>query len=70
VRLADGFCQACGREVPVIGVEYEHGPEHYDGVSEWACVVCHRREGRWTGRVLQEGDVEPPHGESRPQTGG
>lgn len=62
-RLAKGFCQACGRETQVLGVEYEiTDRNHYDGISEWKCLVCGRREGRWTGRVLQGGDSEPRFG--------
>jgi hypothetical protein len=43
----------------VIGVEYSHGsPQRYDGVSEYMCPSCGRREGRWTGKVLAEGEEE------------
>lgn len=62
LKLAQSYCQACGAEVHVIGMEYTDGPERYDGISEWVCTQCGRREGRWTGRVLQEGDVEPRYG--------
>jgi hypothetical protein len=43
----------------VIGVEYQFG---YDGISEWNCPGCGYREGRWTGRELQEGETEPRYG--------
>lgn len=46
----------------VLGVEYSEGPERYDGVSEWVCPDCGRREGRWTGRHLTGTDVEPRFG--------
>lgn len=47
----------------VVGVEYPYGhPDRYDGVSEWLCPDCGVREGRWTGRVLGDGDTEPRHG--------
>jgi hypothetical protein len=47
----------------VIGVEYDYtSPESYDGISEWVCPDCGRREGRWTGRVLTGTDVEPRFG--------
>lgn len=51
------------RYTQVIGVEYlmTH-PNHYDGVSEWQCPFCGYREGRWTGRALQEGESEPRYG--------
>jgi hypothetical protein len=47
----------------VIGVEYDYtSPERYDGVSEWRCPRCGRREGRWTGKVLAEGEFEKRFG--------
>jgi hypothetical protein len=50
----------------VIGVEYAYDdPGHYDGVSEWRCPDCGRREGRWSGRPLQGDDFERPFGRSR-----
>lgn len=62
-KLADGFCQGCGEPREVIMVEYDGmHPDHYDGVSEYRCLTCDRREGRWSGRVLQEGDTEPRYG--------
>jgi hypothetical protein len=43
----------------VIGVEYPYGvPERHDGVSEWMCPDCGRREGRFSGKVLAEGELE------------
>lgn len=49
----------------VIGVEYAYdNPNHYDGVSEWVCPDCKYREGRWTGRELAEGELEPRFGET------
>lgn len=39
----------------VIGVEYPGG---YDGVSEWVCPDCGRREGRFSGKVLTGDDKE------------
>lgn len=47
----------------VIGVEYGYdSPERYDGVSEWRCPDCGRREGRWSGKVLQDDELEPRFG--------
>lgn len=64
--LADGYCARCDQAVMAIGVEYTHdSPEHYDGVSEWQCSRCGRREGRWTGSVLTGGASEPRLGEER-----
>ena len=47
----------------MIGVEY-YGmhPNHYDGVSEWKCAVCHKRFGRWTGKEIKVGESEKPFG--------
>lgn len=46
-----------------IGVEYVYGsPNRYDGVSEWLCPECEVRVGRWTGKVLAEGEQEPRFG--------
>lgn len=39
----------------VIGVEYQG---EYDGVAEWVCPDCGRREGRFTGKVLGDGETE------------
>lgn len=65
-KLEDGYCVRCDKAVLAIGVEYSHdSPEHYDGVSEWNCPNCGRREGRWTGRVLTGGASEPRLGEER-----
>lgn len=68
--LCDDYCAGCnetkrqqgadGREYSrIIGVEYQGG---YDGVSEWRCPDCGRREGRWSGKVLQDGETEPRYG--------
>lgn len=69
---ADRRCDGCGADLRdgeysrVIGVEYAYGsPERYDGVSEWRCPYCGRREGRWSGRVLVHGEVEPRFGDVR-----
>jgi hypothetical protein len=65
-KLADGYCRHCDKTVMVIGVEYDYNhPERYDGVSEWNCPSCGRREGRWTGSVLTDGSSEPRLGEER-----
>lgn len=67
--LADDYCAGCnetkrysadGKEYSkVIGVEYQGC---YDGVSEWRCPDCGRREGRWSGKVLGEGEFEERYG--------
>lgn len=64
--LADGYCARCDKNIMPIGVQYSYDhPESYDGVSEWVCGECGRREGRWTGAVLTEGASEPRHGVER-----
>jgi hypothetical protein len=68
-------CPKCGGNI--IMVEY-HGLEkyHYDGVSEYNCVnalryedgvepTCDWRVGRWCGRKLEKGEVEPPFCEGK-----
>jgi len=61
--LADNFCHGCNIPVNAIGAEYAYGsPERYDGISEYQCPECGRREGRWTGNVLQDGEAEPRFG--------
>lgn len=53
-------CTRCGSE-NIVGVEYSHDhPEHYDGVSEWECLACGLRRGRWTGSILATGDADKP----------
>lgn len=47
-----------------IGIEY-YGmhPQHYDGISEFQCMSCSRRWGRWTGReLIARDDYEPRYG--------
>lgn len=65
--LADGYCARCDQTVMPEGVCYSEGhPEaRSDGVnevSEWKCLRCGRREGRWTGKVLTGGASEPLFG--------
>jgi hypothetical protein len=67
--LCDDYCASCnetkryvGDEQEysrVLGVEYQGG---YDGISEWRCPDCGRREGRWSGKVLGKGETEPRYG--------
>lgn len=55
-------CPKCG-SLDVGGVEYTYDcPEHYDGVSEWHCLKCHTRWGRWTNKILGEHEVEKVKG--------
>lgn len=54
-------CPECDTELG--GVEYRYDdPDHYDGVSEWACPLGHIRYGRWSGKILKDGDWEGRYG--------
>lgn len=64
--LVEGYCQRCDKFVTAFAIEYPHDhPEHYDGVSEYQCPRCGRREGRWTEAVLTGGSSEPRLGEEK-----
>lgn len=55
-------CPKCGSH-EIGGVEYAyHHPERYDGISEWYCLKCTYREGRWSGKELAEGEAEKRYG--------
>lgn len=59
------YCESCRNTDPkhTIGVEYEPGhPERYDGVSEWVCNLCGARTGRWSRKILQDGEAETRFG--------
>jgi len=46
-----------------MAIEYAYNhPEHYDGISEWACESCGVRIGRWSGKVLKDGEIEKRFG--------
>jgi hypothetical protein len=58
----DNSCGACGA-CDWIGVEYGYPcPERYDGVSEWKCRACGARWGRWTRKLLKDGELEKRYG--------
>lgn len=65
-RECSAHCCKNGQRGPfshLVGMEYPYGsPERYDGVSEWFCPSCETRWGRWTGKVLTDGQVEPRFG--------
>lgn len=47
----------------IVGVEYNYtDPYRYDGISEWDCMDCKYRQGRWTEKELKDGVQEPPFG--------
>ncbi len=50
----------------VVWVEYGwRSQNHYDGVSEIDCKDCKKRYGRWSKKVLAEGEEEPPYGRKK-----
>jgi len=54
-------CPECKEHM--IGVEYWYtSPNRYDGVSEWMCLPCDIRIGRWSGKRLAEGEEEKRFG--------
>ena len=44
----------------LILVDYSHLPKHqaYDGWAELKCPICNFRIGRWSGKILKEGEFE------------
>lgn len=46
------------------GLQYCLTPQDYDGISEWFCPQdgCRYRIGRWSGAVLQTGEIERRYG--------
>lgn len=50
-------CPKCQK--PMIGVEYPYNhPQYYDGISEWDCLSCDLRLGRWTLKTLTGDECE------------
>lgn len=59
-------CPKCGKSFSLY-VEYAYGSiERYDGVSERVCKPCDIRVGRWSGKILKDGEVEVRYGEGDP----
>lgn len=58
-------CLGC-KSNNVLMVEYSYAdPYRYDGISEIDCNHCHKRYGRWTGKILEQGEKEPPYGDPK-----
>ena len=57
-------CPKCHAEL--WGVEYCLTPCDYDGVSEWKCMDCGYRVGRWSGKELHDGELEGRYGRDTP----
>lgn len=66
----DKKCDKCGaKDWICVQYAYPH-PDRYDGVSEIRCQQCGTRYGRWTDRILEIGESEPPFGDpSLPASG-
>ena len=54
-------CSKCGSK-DMWGVEYKGTKEDYDGVSEYQCKKCGTSVGRWSGKILKDGELEPVYG--------
>jgi hypothetical protein len=53
----------CGHEPNQrCGVQYQGTTEDWDGVSEWRCLECGRRWGRWSKRELTGEEIEGRYG--------
>ena len=55
------ICPKCKSE-DLIGVEYRGTDQDYDGVSEYECRKCGIIFGRWSGKILKAGELEPRYG--------
>lgn len=53
-------CPDC--KAQMVAVQYRMTAEDYDGTSEYACDSCGVRIGRWTGKRLADGELEPRYG--------
>lgn len=62
------MCPRC--KTQMIGIQYIDPTERivpeehqYDGISEWRCIKCGYREGRWSHRELKgDDDYERKYG--------
>lgn len=53
----------CCENPKLITIEYHwESPNHYDGISEYACENCKYRQGRWSEKELKEGEEETVYG--------
>jgi hypothetical protein len=51
-------CIACNTP-NVVMIEYDWtNPQHWDGVSEYHCLSCNTRWGRWSGKILGSNEYE------------
>lgn len=62
-NLEKQTCPKCKSTDPIM-VEYGYlNPNHYDGISELLCKKCKTRWGRWSGKILKDGEWEGKWGE-------
>jgi len=54
-------CRCGSRDFIAIEYGYTH-PERYDGISEERCTMCGTRYGRWSGKILKDGECEKRFG--------
>jgi transposase-like protein len=50
-------CPKC-KSKNIVGYEYQMTSEDYDGISEWRCMKCGYRVGRFSGKELKDGELE------------
>lgn len=51
-------CQDCGG-TDLLYIEYYYtSPNRYDGISEIKCKECGVRRGRWSNKILKDGEEE------------
>jgi hypothetical protein len=56
------LCKGCNNP-NIVMIEYDYtNPEHYDGISEYLCLNCKTRWGRWSGKILKKGESEKRYG--------
>lgn len=70
--MKNGICPRCSCKMVMIEYSF-NSPNHYDGISEYACANtdnCYYRIGRWCKQVLERGESEPPYcnGDIHPKT--
>lgn len=55
--LEDNKCEECNGELGFVDYGWNIGNQ-YDGWAELSCIKCNRRRGRWSGKLLEEGEEE------------
>lgn len=58
-------CPKCGNDKNIIAIEYRGSGYDYDGISEWYCLKCEYRQGRWTEEELADDELEAPLGRGK-----